>query len=240
MLEDRQLELLQPVSRIEPELVGEEPPAPLVLVEGLRLAAAPVEGQHQLAAETLPQRMLPHEPFELRHELGVESELEVGVDPPLEREQTLLLQLRPLRASKRVAKIRERLAAPQRERLPQRLGGLRRIAPIHTCHQLFEAHVVELLRVNLDDVAGSTSDDGVPTECLAQLGDVDLKRCSRGFRWRRVPELVDQAIAWDDPVCVQQQEREQRPLLRAAERNVLPAVENLERAENAELQALLL
>ena len=45
------------------------------------------------------------------------------------------------------------------------------------------------------------------------------------------PELVDQAIAREDMVCVHQEEREQRALLRTRQRQRLVPVANLQRAE---------
>jgi hypothetical protein len=66
---------------------------------------------------------------------------------------------------------------------------------------------------------------------------VDLDGVAR--RRRRVlgPQLLDQAIARDDPVGLQQQDRQQRALLRAAEREPVPVRANLERTEDAEVDA---
>jgi hypothetical protein len=66
---------------------------------------------------------------------------------------------------------------------------------------------------------------------------VDLDGVAR--RRRRVlgPQLLDQAVAGDDPVGLQQQDRQQRALLRAAEREPVPVRANLERTEDAEVDA---
>jgi hypothetical protein len=66
---------------------------------------------------------------------------------------------------------------------------------------------------------------------------VHLERGRRGLGRRSVPELVDQAVAGDDPVRVQEQKPEQAALLRAPERNLAPVLDGLERAEDPELDA---
>ena len=58
LIQDRALELLQPPAGLEAELVGEHPARLPVHVERLRLAARAVEGEHELSAQTLPQRVL--------------------------------------------------------------------------------------------------------------------------------------------------------------------------------------
>jgi hypothetical protein len=66
---------------------------------------------------------------------------------------------------------------------------------------------------------------------------VDLDGVAR--RRRRVvgPQLLDQAVAGDDPVGLEQQDGQERPLLRAAERQPVPVRVDLERTENAEIDA---
>jgi len=62
--------------------------------------------------------------------------------------------------------------------------------------------------------------------------------CSRGRVGRRaVPELVDQAVAGDDAVRVQEQKPEEAALLRAPEWDLAPVLDGLERAEDPELDA---
>ena len=74
------------------------------------------------------------------------------------------------------------------------------------------------------------------SERLAELRDVDLNALY-GLRGRAaVPEVLDQAIARDDLVGVQEEQREQPPLLGGAERDRTTLVDDLERPEDAELQ----
>ena len=68
--EDAPLQVLERSPRLDAQLVGEGPAAGGVALERLGLAAAPVQREHELAAEPLAQRMLVDERLELAHELG--------------------------------------------------------------------------------------------------------------------------------------------------------------------------
>ena len=83
VLEDRALESLQLVAELEPELLVEVRARVAVGGERVGLAAAAVERQHQLAAETLTERRLGDEPLELGHDLVVTTERKLGVDAQL-------------------------------------------------------------------------------------------------------------------------------------------------------------
>ena len=80
----RRLELPQRVSRLDPQLIHERTPQVTISLECVRLAAPAVERDHQLAAESLAQRMLRDERLELGDQLRVTAELEVRLDPLLE------------------------------------------------------------------------------------------------------------------------------------------------------------
>ena len=92
MSKNRPLELLERGARIDPELVDERPARVLVGLQGLRLPARPVQRRHQVAAQTLAQRVLGDERLELPDQLVVAPEGEVGVDAELDRRQLHLLQ----------------------------------------------------------------------------------------------------------------------------------------------------
>src|SRR6266542_7033493 len=63
--EDRLLESLQRLTRLDPQLVHEHAPCSLVRVQGLRLSAGPVKGEHQQSAKPLAQRVVSDKGFEL-------------------------------------------------------------------------------------------------------------------------------------------------------------------------------
>ena len=84
LFEDLPLEELQSFARLEPELLGEQlPPLPIDL-ECLGLPVRAIERQHELPAQSLTQRLLLDERLELRHELRVPAQGEIGFDPLLE------------------------------------------------------------------------------------------------------------------------------------------------------------
>ncbi len=73
-------------------------------------------------------------------------------------------------------------------------------------------------------------------ESLAQVGDVALQHVGRGLRRRVTPELVDQTVDRHDFVRTQQKQREDRPLLGAAERQERPVGSDLERAQDTKVE----
>src|SRR5205085_2539299 len=84
--------------------------------------------------------------------------------------------------------------------------------------QPLEAKKVELFRLRAEEIAGSASHDPVLSEQLAQTVDPNLERIHRPVGRPLSPQAVDRALSWDDLVRIQEQEGEQRPLLRTAER----------------------
>ena len=86
------LEPLQTPAGLDPEPL--DPHAACLAVSGkrLRLAPRPVQGQHQVLTEPLPQRLLAHERLEFPDELVVPAELELGLDPSLQRRPAQLLK----------------------------------------------------------------------------------------------------------------------------------------------------
>ena len=96
-------------------------------MQRLGLAVGAVEGEHELAAEALPQRVAGDERLQLADELGVAAEREVGLDPLFERRQLQLVQARDLRLCERlVGEVGQGGAPPEGERPAQLLGGLLR------------------------------------------------------------------------------------------------------------------
>ena len=101
--------------------------------------------------------------------------------------------------------------------------------------QSLEAVQVQLVGLELDDIAGGTRRDGVGPEHLAQIRDEALEHDLHGPRRLLSPKLIDQAVGCHHLVCVQEKEREHRALLRAAECKRPSAVPRLERSENSEV-----
>src|SRR5581483_239289 len=245
LAEDRLLELPERRTGLEAELgdegaprVGEDP-------ERLRLPARAVEREHLLAAEPLPQRVLRRQRLELGRECRVPAERELRVDPLLDREQAQLLEPVDLGSRERlVCEIGERAAAPQRKPFLEPRQGASRIPAGVRAAALLEESLepvgVELLRLELEDVAaGARADELRVAERLAQPRDlvVEAVVCVAGRPLR--PELVEEAVARDDLVRMEEQDRQERALLRPSDGDDALAVPGLERAEKPELQLRL-
>jgi len=99
--------------------------------------------------------------------------------------------------------------------------------------QPFEAPQVDLLGFDLEDVSRSSRGDDPRPERLAQARDMAVQGGRRRRRRLPIPELVDQPIARDDPVCVQQQEGQHGALFPASERNGAPVLPHFDRAKDA-------
>ena len=218
MLKDSPLKLLQLPPRLQPELVDESIACSPKHVEGVGLAPGPVQREHQVASQALPERLLCHEPLELGHELCPPTAHEFRLDARLHRPKPKLLKPPRLDAGQRlVEQIDPRQPTPQRERLAQCrprgsvIAGLG--CPIGGPDQPLEPIDVELPRLDREQVAAGLAEQPVGAELLSQPVDVGIERF--GDAWRRVlsPQRLDQLAARNDPVCVQQQHRQQRPLL---------------------------
>jgi hypothetical protein len=168
----------------------------------------------------------------------VAAEREVGLDPLLERNESQLLQPSDLgRCEVLVREIGERRAPPERQSLAELGGGRGRLGTTRLRHQPLESSEIELVPIDAQDVAGRASGEHVAAERLAQPPDLDLDDLRRGRRRTFPPEPVDQLVGRDDLVRMQQEQREQRALLRSAERNPTVLVDHLDRAENPILHA---
>ena len=112
------MQLAELAAGLDPELIDERAPRALIGVERLGLAAAPVEGEHQLAAQPLAQRVLGDERLELAGQLGVPAGGEILLDALLDAGEPEILEPRDLGLGEpRVGEIGERRATPERERL---------------------------------------------------------------------------------------------------------------------------
>ena len=80
MLEDLALQPLEVGAGLEAELLGERAATLLVDLQRLALAVGAVQGQHELPAQPLAQRMLADEQLELADQLAVAAEGELGLE----------------------------------------------------------------------------------------------------------------------------------------------------------------
>ena len=119
--EDRLLELAQPLARLDAELLDQRPARVLVGLQRVGLAVRAVEGQHQLRPQALPVGVLGDQRLQLPDHLGVAAERQLGLDQLLERRDAQVVEPGDLALRERlVGEIRQRRAAPQRQRLLER------------------------------------------------------------------------------------------------------------------------
>src|SRR5262249_24121562 len=129
LAQDGALELLQRLPGIEAELGDQRLAGPAIRLECLRLAAAAVEGEHQLPAEPLTQRLACDQHLELADQLRVTAEREVGIDPILHGGGSQILESsRLVRRPPLVGEAPERIPPPEVESFAEHLSGLASVA----------------------------------------------------------------------------------------------------------------
>ncbi len=223
-------------ARLEAELLDEQLPALAIDLERLRLPTGAVEREHQLRPEPLPERMLANERLELRDEVGVSADRELRLGAFLEQCEVELLEARDLLLGERlVAELGERLAAPEGECLVEQLRPPRGLVRPGLVDEPPHPGYVQLLRLEAHEIARRPRLDHVRPERLPQLGDEVLQR-RRGGRGRcPVPERIEEPVERDDAPGLEQERRQQRALLRAAESDRLAVCTSFERAEDGEV-----
>src|SRR6266545_8245352 len=113
--EDRPLKPLERRTGFDAEPVDQQLSRHPVQLEGVHLTPAPVQRQHELRTQPLPQGMLGYQTLELGHQLGMPAECQVCLDALLQRSQPQLLQLRDRRLRERlVGELVQRRTSPQR------------------------------------------------------------------------------------------------------------------------------
>ena len=116
--------------RVDPELTHEQLAGRAVRSEGVGLAPAAVERQHEQGPRPLPQRLLRDHRLQLRDDVGVPAAAQFRVDAPLADDQPQLVEAARGRHGDALrGDVAERGPAPQGERIAQqRRGGLRLVA----------------------------------------------------------------------------------------------------------------
>jgi hypothetical protein len=193
--------------------------------------------------------MLGHQALKLTHEPAVAPQGQVGLDALLQRGQPALLQLgEGTLAAAQQGHIAKGRPPPQPQRLTQKSGSLRclpsRQGGTALVHQPLKAVQVQRMPTQVEQVAGRLgSEQGAggpfgPTwlQHLAQVGHIHLQHAAGALGRLLAPELVDQPVRRRDLASVQQQHRQQGPLLGPTQHQQ-PAVivQDLKRAKNPEL-----
>ena len=226
--------------RLEAELLGESVSRRLQGCKSLCLSPRAIEREHELTEEALSEWMVAYEGLQLGYQLVAAAELQVGVDPVLERQESALFQPLCLARSERfVEDVRQCGTPPQGERGPKGIRGLSRSSAnnglVTASVEALETVEVELAGLDAKQVARGTCHEAAFAERLAHPRDGGVERmaCARGRAFS--PQPVDQAVTRDRLVRVEEKEGEQHALLRPTERKLTAVVQHLDGAENPEL-----
>ena len=148
--QDRRLKIRQCLTRREAQLLIEACPQGPERLQGVGLPTRPVQGEHQLAPQVLPERVGVDERLELTDELPVATQGQVGVDAGLPRNQPELVEPGGLRFREpRSGEVLEDRSAPEPQGLPQLPCSVLRSRAVEggspPCNETFEAGGVHLL-----------------------------------------------------------------------------------------------
>ena len=143
-------------------------------------------------------------------------------------------------APRLLGQVGERRPAPERERLSQVVGRIVRAPRFErrpaALEQALEAVEIELVRVDDDAVAVAGGLDPLRAERAPQPVDVHLQRLHGGCRAVPRPRARRQLLGRHHAPAVDEQQCEQRALLRRAERSRSPSDHGLDRPQDAELR----
>ena len=243
MAQDPSFELLQRTSRLESELVHEHPPRFGVGPERFGLPARAVEGEHLESTRAFTQGLFADERLELAERVGVSAELNSRFEATFTSRQLQLLETSELCRGERFrGELPEGVTAKERERVGKQ--AIRLLEPTvaergrAAGEQIEKSMEIELTFVDADRVTRAVGHESIPAERATQRMDVHLQCVRCCLRRLFAPERVDQAIAGERLVCMQQQVREQGARLAARELELLGATRDPERAEDSEFERM--
>ena len=233
--EDRPLELLELLARIDAEVLDEHPACVLVGGEGVRLSPRLVQGEHQERAQVLPVRMLACERLEPEDDIRVMPELDLEPGQLLARRELQLQEARHGRLRERLErKILERLPADASELASQPLRTVPRRQVV--VEQSLEPHRVDLHWRDREDVPGRLGPNGLTPERAPQLRDVVLERMPRRPRRGLTPHVLHETIRSHRLAGAERQNGENGAKLPSLDREHPFSVPNLEGPEELEVQ----
>ena len=152
--QDLRLEPLELRAGLDAQLLDEARAGVLVGVERFRLPARAVEREHELAAERLAERVLSDQRLELADDVAVPPELEIRLDPLLERDESKLLEPSDLGLRELLEReLGERRAAPELERACEELAPLLGACAARVPERELEPLRVDLLGCDAEDVS---------------------------------------------------------------------------------------
>ena len=182
-----------------------------------------------MTPQPLPQGVPGDESVELRKQLPVSAAGHLGIDPILDRVQVGLVEPRCFGVETRASPyISQRRPAPQAKRLREQASRTRGVAAARLGAGALEEReeavsVDELGRDGQTVGAIDELDDRRGVSVPEQLADArgpDLQRPPRPIGVELRPELLDEPVDADSVAVVEDEHRQERPLLRRRRRDV--------------------
>lgn len=150
------------------------------------------------------------------------AEVEIGVDPVAEGGEMQFVQTSDLGLREVVEReLRERRAPPQCERFPEKLPPLVGREVPRVSKRALEAIRIDLIRGDLQEIAGRLGHQHVWTQQPAELRDEVVQRRRSRLRRLFAPEVADELFGGQDAARLEEKRREHGPLALAAERHRL-------------------
>jgi len=116
-------------------------------LQGIGLPVRPVQRQHQLAPQPLPERVLGQQPLQLPDQRGMPCQRQIGLDPVLQRGQAQRLPPGALRfQGGHLTEVGQQRSPPPPKRRSQQVGCRVRVAPDQGAAAL-PGELVELLGI---------------------------------------------------------------------------------------------
>ena len=147
LAKDQLLETAELRRGVDPQLRGQDASGALEGLQRLGLASRPVQRGHEMGPQSFPERVGPHEDLQLRNELPVAPQIELGGDALFAGRQPELLQAGDLRLEGRlVGEIPHRGAPPEPQRPIEGSGrgcGIRGRTGPALGHQGFEPQEID-------------------------------------------------------------------------------------------------
>ncbi len=204
------------------------------------MAPLAIQGQHQLAPQAFPQRVLGKQDLDLPDRPRVGAAGQQRINATLLCSEPRLVEPSGLREQRGLIpdEVSQRGTSPQRQRVFEESNRGARIRRQHLpsfAHERLETGNVQFRRIDPQAIAGGRPPDPVVADGLAETQHVgldDLARCLGRFF---SPDLVQQGLGGHDLVRPDQQMSQHRALLRPTERKRTATGVDLEWSQQPEL-----
>ncbi len=237
MLENPQLQLLQFRRRIQSQIVGELVTEHLVAGQSVCLTPRCIQGSHVQGPDPLPLRILRHPAIKLA-DIAATS---INLDPDcgLNGPQLQLGQPGNLRTQHLMSiHALERLTVPKLERVSNGGGGLHRLGVellVSDTYTINKVDRIYLTPIETSHITAAISNDHLPQK-PAEIGNISRDRSQSPVGHVITPDRLDQPVDRHRLTRIDGQHRQNRPLLRATQRQPDPISHRFNRPQQLDTQ----